>query len=282
MPLNRRGEPDRRSNRKREGNAMTGTRKLADKAAMAFAMMVAGILGAAMMASRAGAAEITVIGSTAMTEFIEAVIPMFEHDSGHKVKASFLSGSLLPVRVKEGAPADLILSTPESIDDLVKAGKIVAGSRVDFIRSSAGVAVRAGAPKPDISTPDAFKKALLAARSVGISKGPSGFYLVSLLERLGMADAIKAKAIFTEPGQRVGPVIADGRAEIGVQQITELLATPGIDYVGPLPPSLQTTIVYASARSANAKETPAANEFVKFLSSPSVAPSARKMGLDPA
>ena len=260
---------------------MTGTRKLADKAAMAFAMMVAGILGAAMMASRAGAAEITVIGSTAMTEFIEAVIPMFEHDSGHKVKASFLSGSLLPVKVKEGAPADIIITTPDSVDDLVKAGKVVAGSRVDFIRSSAGVAVKAGAPKPDISTPEAFKKALLAAKSVGISKGPSGVYMLSLLERLGIADAVKAKAVFTEPGQRVGLVIASGQAEIGVQQITELLAMPGIDFVGPLPAALQTTITYATARPTNAKETAAADTFVKFLSSKAVVPSAHKMGLDP-
>jgi molybdate transport system substrate-binding protein len=249
---------------------------------MKIAISVAGAFGAAVMASGAQAAEITVIGSTAMTEFIEAVSPIFEHDSGHKVKASFLSGSVLPVKVKEGAPADLIVTTPESIDDLVKAGKVVAGSRVDFIRSSAGVAVRAGAPKPDIGTPEAFKNALLAAKSVGISKGPSGVYMLSLLERLGIADAVKAKAVFTEPGQRVGLVIADGTAEIGVQQITELLAMPGIDYVGPLPPALQTTIIYATARSTNAKETAAANELVKFLSSKSIVPSARRMGLDPA
>jgi molybdate transport system substrate-binding protein len=249
---------------------------------MRIAVTVASLLGAALPATGAGAADITVIGSTAMTEFIEAVVPMFEHESGHKVRASFLSGSVLPVRVKEGAPADLIATTPESIDDLVKAGKVVAGSRVDFVRSGAGVAVKAGAPKPDISTPEAFKAALLTAKSVGISKGPSGFYMLSLLDRLGIADAVKAKAIFTEPGQRVGLVIASGQAEIGVQQITELLAMPGIDFVGPLPPALQTTIIYATARSANAKETAAADALVKYLSSKSVAPTARKMGLDPA
>jgi molybdate transport system substrate-binding protein len=249
------------------------------KTSMKIVMTVASMLVAC---TGAGAADITVIGSTAMTEFIEAVAPIFEHESGHKVKASFLSGSVLPVKVKEGAAADLIVTTPDSIDDLVKAGKVVAGSRVDFIRSSAGVAVRAGAPKPDIGTPEGFKKALLAAKSVGISKGPSGFYMLSLLDRLGIADAVKAKAVFTEPGQRVGLVIASGQAEIGVQQITELLAMPGIDYVGPLPPALQTTIIYATARSTHAKETAAASELVKFLSSQAVVPSARKMGLEPA
>jgi molybdate transport system substrate-binding protein len=249
---------------------------------MKFATLAATLLGAAMPTSGARAAEITVIGSTAMTEFIEAVVPIFEHDSGHKVKASFLSGSLLPVKVKEGAPADLIITTPETADDLIKAGKLVAGSRVDFIRSSAGVAVRSGAPKPDISTPEAFKRALLAAKSVGISQGPSGIYMLTLLDRLGIAAEVKAKAVFTAPGQRVGLVIASGQAEIGVQQITELLAMKGIDFVGPLPGELQTTIVYATVRPTIAKETAAADAFVKFLSSKSVAPTARKMGLDPA
>jgi molybdate transport system substrate-binding protein len=224
---------------------MTRLMKIAKVVATTVAISVAGAFGAAAMASGAEAAEITVIGS------------------------------------KVGAPADLIVTTPESIDDLIKAGKVVAGSRVDFIRSSAGVAVRAGAPKPDIGTPEAFKNVLLAGKSVGISKGPSGFHMLSLLERLGIADAAKAKAAFTEPGQRVGLAIADGKAEIGVQQITELLAMPGIDSVGPLPPALQTTIIYATARSTSAKETTAANEFVEFLSSKSVVPSARRMGLDP-
>jgi len=234
------------------------------------------------MSQTARAAEITVIGSTAMTEFIQAAIPLFERDTGTKVKASFMSGSVLPVKVREGVPADLIVTTPDTVDDLVKAGKLVPGSGAPFIKSSAGVAVRAGAPKPDIGTPEAFKAALLAAKSVGISKGPSGVYMLSLLDRLGIADAVKAKAVFTEPGQRVGLVIASGKAEIGVQQITELLAMPGIDFVGPLPPALQTTIVYATASPVNAREKDAAAAFAKFLASKSVAPIAKKMGLDPA
>jgi molybdate transport system substrate-binding protein len=243
---------------------------------------MAALFGAALMSQTARAAENTVIGSTAKTEFIQAAIPLFERDTGTKVKASFMSGSVLPVKVREGVPADLIVTTPDTVDDLVKAGKLVPGSGAPFIKSSAGVAVRAGAPKPDIGTPEAFKAALLAAKSVGISKGPSGVYMLSLLDRLGIADAVKAKAVFTEPGQRVGLVIASGKAEIGVQQITELLAMPGIDFVGPLPPALQTTIVYATASPVNAREKDAAAAFAKFLASKSVAPIAKKMGLDPA
>jgi molybdate transport system substrate-binding protein len=254
------------------GEAMTGFSKIA----------MAALLGAALMSQAARAAEITVVSSTAMTEFLEAAIPVFERETGNKVKATFLSSAVLPGKVREGVQADVIVTTPGIFDDLVKVGKLVPGSRSDFIKSSAGVAVRAGAPKPDISTPEAFKAALLAAKSVGISKGPSGIYMLSLLDRLGIADAVKAKAVFTEPGQRVGLIIASGKAEIGVQQITELLAMSGIDFIGPLPPALQTTIVYATAGSVNAKEKEAAAAFAKFLKSESVTPIAKKMGLDPA
>jgi molybdate transport system substrate-binding protein len=246
------------------------------------AIAAAGCLGASVAGTPARAAEIVLTSSTAMREAVEELAAMFERVSGNKVAMSFQSGVETSAKIEAGAVADLVVTTPEAIDELVKDGKLVPGTRVNFVQTSVGVAVRAGARRPDISTPEAFKQALLAAKSVGISKGPSGVYMLSLLERLGIADAVKAKAVFTEPGQRVGLVIADGRAEIGVQQITELKAMAGIDYVGPLPPALQTTIIYATARSSNTKETAAASELVKFLSLPAVLPSARKMGLDPA
>jgi molybdate transport system substrate-binding protein len=235
-----------------------------------------------MVPSNAHAADIAVISSTAMREVLEALVPMFERASGHKVTVSFHSGAVLPVKVREGAQADLVVTTPDTIDDLVKDGKLVAGTRVDFVRSGVGVAVRAGAPRPDIATAQAFRNALLAAKSVGISKGPSGVYLMSVLARLGIADQIKAKAVVPELGQRVGALVARGDAEIGMQQITELLPIPGIDFVGPLPQELQTIIVYATARPTNAKEREAADALVKFLASETVAPIIRKMGLEPA
>src|ERR1700722_10359362 len=247
-----------------------------------FRIAVAVLLGATLMSGAARAAEFTIVSSTAMTEFLEAAIPLFEQKTGNKVKATFLSSAILPGKVKEGVEADLVVTTPGIYDDLVKAGKLVAGSRADFIKSSAGAPVPAGARNPDISTPEAFKAALLGAKSVGISKGPSGQYMVTLLDRLGIADAIKPKAVFTEPGERVGLIIANGKAEIGIQQITELLASPGIDYIGPLPPALQTTIVYTTAASTNAKEKEAAAAFANFLKSEAVLPIAKKMGLEPA
>jgi len=244
--------------------------------------IVAGWLGAVLMTAAGQAAEITVLSSTAMREALEALVPQFERASGHTVALRFESSGVLPATVKGGARADLVVTTVALIDDLVTSGKLQAGRSVPFVRSGAGVAVRAGAPKPDISTPEAFKAALLAARTVGISKGPSGVHMMSVLERLGIAEQIKAKAVVTEFGQRVGVQIANGTAEIGIQQITELLATPGIDLVGPLPPALQADIVYAIAPMIAASQPAAADALVKFLTSEAVVPIVRKMGLEPA
>jgi molybdate transport system substrate-binding protein len=227
------------------------------------------------------AAEITVIASTAMREVMAELVPMFERASGHKVAISFLSGALLPVKVREGGQADLVVTTPQTIDDLVTAGKLVAGTRVDFVHSGAGVAVRAGAKRPDIATPDAFKTALLAAKTVGYSQGPSGVHFMTVLARLGVTDQVKAKGVVPPLGQRVGTLIAEGKAEIGVQQITELLQIPGIDFVGPLPCELQASIIYATASPATAKERDAAASLVKFISSEPALPVIKKVGLEP-
>ena len=245
------------------------------------ALAFAGCLSAVVVGSAVSAAEITVISSTAMREVMEELVPMFERASGHKVAISFLSGAVLPVKMKEGAQADVVVTTPPTIDDLVAAGKVAANTRVDFVRSGAGVAVRAGAPKPDVSTPEAFKNALLAAKSVGYSQGPSGVHFMSVMTRLGIADQVKAKGVVPPLGSRVGTLIAKGEAEIGVQQITELLQIPGIDFVGPLPKELQANIVYATATPMSAKERDAAAAFVKFLSSEPALPVIKKVGLEP-
>jgi molybdate transport system substrate-binding protein len=241
----------------------------------------AGCLSAMVAGSAARAAEIVVISSTAMREVVEELAAMFERTNGHKVTMDFRSGVDTSAKIEAGAVADLVVTTPQAIGELVKDGKIVAGSRVNFVQSGVGVAVRAGAPKPDISTPAAFKQAMLAAKSVGISKGPSGVYLMSIMARLGIADQVKAKGVTPELGQRVGNLVARGEAEIGVQQITELLPIAGIDFLGPLPNELQTKIGYATARPLTAKQPEAAAALVKFLSSESALPVMQKMGLEP-
>jgi molybdate transport system substrate-binding protein len=245
------------------------------------AVAAAGCLCAMGAGSAANAAEILVISSTAMREVVEELAAMFERTSGHKVTMDFQSGVDTSAKIKAGAVADLVVTTPAAIDELVKDGKVVAGSRVNFVQSGVGVAVRAGARKPDISTPAAFKDAMLAAKSVGISKGPSGVYLMSIMARLGIADQVKAKGVTPELGQRVGNLIARGEAEIGVQQITELLPIAGIDFLGPLPNELQTKIGYATARPITARQPEAATVLAKFLASEAALPVMKKMGLEP-
>jgi molybdate transport system substrate-binding protein len=244
---------------------------------------IAAVAGSFMLAASAvNAAEVTVIASTAMREVMDELVPIFERASGHKVAINFLSGSVLPVKLKEGAQADVVVTTPATIDDLVAAGRVVANTRVDFVRSGAGVAVRAGAPKPNVATPEALKAALLAAKTVGYSQGPSGVHFMTVLERLGITDQVKAKGVVPPLGTRVGTLVAEGKADIGVQQITELLQIPGIDFVGPLPKELQANIVYATATPTSAKEKAGAAALVKFLASEPALPVIKKVGLEPA
>lgn len=228
------------------------------------------------------AVEINLVASTAMREAVDELIPLFERGSGHKVLLQFHPAATLVDKVKDGLPADLVLTTHSNIEALIKDGELVEDSRVDFAHSRVGVAVRAGAPKPDISTADAFKAALLAAKSVGISKGPSGIYLMSVLTRLGIADEVTARMVQPELSVRVGTLVARGEAEIGIQQIGELLPIAGIDTIGPLPEELQTVIVYALARHVHATQRPATEALVKFLTAPERAPLLKKIGLDPA
>jgi molybdate transport system substrate-binding protein len=226
------------------------------------------------------AAEINLVASTAMREALDELIPLFERGSGHKVVLQFHPAATLVVKVRDGLTADLVLTTANNIEALMSDGKLVKDSRVDFAHSRVGVAVRTGAPKPDIRTAAGFKAALLAARSVGISKGPSGVYLLSVLARLGIADEVKAKMVQPELSVRVGTLVARGEAEIGIQQIGELLPIAGIDTIGPLPNELQTVIVYALARHVQATQARAAEALVKFLTAPERAPLMKKIGLE--
>ena len=181
-------------------------------------------------ASAASAADIVVVSAGAVKEVLDALIPQFERASGHKVTISFQSTAAVIAKMKDGASADLVFAPAEAVDEIIKAGKIT-GTRSDFIKSGTGVAVKAGAPKPDIGTPAAFKSTLLAAKSLAYSRGPSGQYFASVLERLGIAEQMKPKSVLIDGGP-VGVIVAKGDAEIGVQQIAELLPVPGITYRG--------------------------------------------------
>jgi molybdate transport system substrate-binding protein len=187
----------------------------------------------------------------------------------------------IPVRLQRGERADVVILAAEALDDLVRQGKVVAGSRVDLVRSVIGMAVRAGAPKPDISSLDAFVKTVLAAKSIAYSASASGTYLsTELFPRLGIAEQVKGKSRRIE-SERVAAVVARGDAEIGFQQISELKPIAGIDLVGPLPPELQQFTVFSAGIVVGSKEPEAARSLIKFLASPEAAPAITASGMEP-
>jgi molybdate transport system substrate-binding protein len=208
--------------------------------------------------------------------------PAFERTSGTKLVITWGSTNGLMKELETGASGDLAILTAETVDDLIKRGKVVAGSRIDLARSGIGIAVRKGASKPDIGTPDALKHALLAAKSVAHSKtGLSGIYFPTVLARLGIADAMKSKIVMPEPGNPVGEVVAKGDAEIGVQQISELLPVAGIDIVGPLPAELQKITIFSAGLLVGAKDPDTAKALVKFVAAESP-PLLKAKGLEAA
>jgi len=228
------------------------------------------------------AAEISVISTQATQEAYQELVAQFEKATGHKVK-TFFSGTLnVQKKLADGEPCDLIIMAGPAIDEQIKLGKAVAGSRVDLAKSGTGLAVRKGAPKPDIGSVDALKKTLLTAKSIGYSTGPSGVYMLSVFEKLGIADQVKGKLRQTPSGVFVGTLIANGDAEVGFQQIAELVHFAGIDYVGPLPGELQRMTMFSAGIHSGAKQADAARALVKFLTAPAAAPVIRKHGLEPA
>lgn len=185
-------------------------------------------------------------------------------------------------RIDASEPFDFLVAAPGQIDGLIKDGKILPPTRTDLTRSGIGVAVRAGAPKPDISSVDAFKRTLLKARSIGyLKEGQSGVYLAGMLERLGIAEAIKSKV--TRPDTDiVSELVAKGEVEVGMVVITQILTTPGVQLVGPLPPELQSYIVFTGGVSANSSAPGAAKELMRFLTGPIAIPVIRAQGMEPA
>jgi molybdate transport system substrate-binding protein len=245
------------------------------------ATMIFVTAGALLLSGACGAAEIKVLSTQATEEAYRELVPQFEKESGHKVTTVFTGTLDVQKRVAAGETYDVIIMAAPAIDDYIKAGKIVAGSRVDLAKSGVGVAVRAGAPKPDLSSAEALKKTLIAAKSIGYSTGPSGVYLTGLFARLGVAEQVAPKLKQTPTGVFVGTLVASGEAEIGFQQVSELSHFPGVDFVGPLPAEVQQTTAFASGLQAGAKEVDAARAWVRFLSAPAAAAAYRKRGLEP-
>ena len=229
--------------------------------------------------------EIKVFASGGFKAAYLALVPGFENASGRKVLTAWGSSvagapTSIPGRLAAGEPVDLVIMAGDALDKLIERGLVASGSRVELARSGIGVAVRAGAPRPDIGSTDAFIRALRRAKSVAHSSSASGIYLKGLFQRLGLYDTLGDRIRQVE-GEPVGSVVARGEAEIGFQQVSELLPVPGIDYVGPLPPEIQQFTVFAAGIAAHARAPDAARAVIAYLTAPAAAPIIRLSGMEP-
>jgi len=254
------------------------SRRSSDMKARFIAAAVCGLL----MAHVAQAAEIKVLAAGAIKEIFLELAPQFESSTGDKVTAIWAGSADIKKRIGAGEAFDLVIVGAPDIDVLIKDGKMVPGSRVDIAKSGIGVAVKAGAPKPDIGSSEAVKKALLAATTVAYSSGASGVYVLRLFERLGIAAEMKAKSKQTTPGVRVAQYLASGEADLGFQQVSELVHETGIDYIGPLPAEIQNVTHYSSGIPVESNAPEPAKALQAALSAPAAAPVIRKNGMEPS
>jgi molybdate transport system substrate-binding protein len=244
------------------------------------AACILGMLGA-LPQGAARAAELTILTNQGATPGVRELAAAFERATGHKVTVIQEAGAALDRRLASNGPADLIASNPGPFDDLVKRGKVVAGSATPFVLAGLGLSVRAGVPKPDISTVEAYKAALLAAKSIGYSRGCSGTHIAEGIEKLGLTEQLKPKTKFTADGPVV-EFLAKGDFDVGIQQTNIMVGAPATEYVGPLPGFLNVPCPSSVALVASSKEPEAARAMIRFMTSPEAAPLLRKTHVEPA
>ena len=244
------------------------------------------VLGSmSLMLQPATAAEIKVLTTGAFKQVVVALVPEFEKATGHKVVVDNGTVGQLQKRVDDGEAFDVLVLSPKGIEDYIKSGKIVAGSNANLAKVGVGVMVKEGAPKPDISTVEAFKQALLKAKSVGYidpaSGGSSGIYVAGLLDKLGIADQVKPKTKLKKGGY-VADLIVSGEAELGIHQISEIVPVKEVTLIGPLPAEIQNYTTYAVGLGSGAKQAEAAKAFIKVLTGPSAAAVLKTAGMEGA
>jgi molybdate transport system substrate-binding protein len=222
------------------------------------------------------------ISSMATRQLLADLVHAYRQQAGADVDFESVGGVDAAKRVQAGEAFDVVALASDAIDRLIAAGCVVAGTRTDLVRSGVAVAIRAGAPRPDISSEAALRAAVLSARSVGYSTGPSGVALAALFERWGIADEIRARIVLASPGVPVGRLVAEGEVELGFQQYSEMMHLPGIDILGAMPPGCEIVTTFSAGICATSSQADAVRALLAFLSSPAAADAKRRNGMEAA
>ena len=237
---------------------------------------------ALLAAASVSAAEIKVLASNGVREALHELAPAFERESGHKVVFGFAGAAALKRRMEGGEAFDLAIIDRAGIEDLAKQGKVDGASRAAIARSGVGIGIKKGAPRPDIGTPEALKRTLLAAKSITWAKeGQSGMYFASVLERIGIAGEIRPKAQLVGSSAEGGKLVAAGKAELAVGLLNELMVAPGVEVLGPLPPELQNYTAFHAGVGVGSKDSAAAKALIKFLTTPAAGAVFKAKGQEP-
>jgi molybdate transport system substrate-binding protein len=228
------------------------------------------------------ARPLKLVSSMATRELLAALAAQYQHQVGRHVQAEAGGGVEVARRIAAGESADVVVLSSGAIDKLCSAGAVLAGSRVDLVRSGVAIAVPAGAERPAVATPEGVKAAVLAAPSLSYSTGPSGVYLEKLFARWGILEQIRPRIVVPPPGVPVGSLVADGRAALGFQQLSELMNLPDIQVLGPLPAAIQTVTVFSGGICAASADTAAARALLDWLAAPATAPMKQRYGMEAA
>jgi molybdate transport system substrate-binding protein len=228
----------------------------------------------------APAADITVLAGMGVVSGVSDLAPAYEKLTGHSIIVRFEPAAAMNDKINASEPADIAALQPAEVDNFIEQGRMVAGTRTDFAQAGVGVAVKAGAPRPDIGTVAAFKHAMINARSIGYSQAGSGLIAAAAMEKLGIADQLRAKTTFIN-GRPVAMAVAKGEVEVGLQQINVILPIAGADYVGPLPMELQDTVKFSAAILTVSKHKDLARAFLNYIASADAGPLLRRSGMEP-
>ncbi|HVR52174.1 MAG TPA: substrate-binding domain-containing protein [Pseudorhodoferax sp.] len=228
------------------------------------------------------ASTLKIISSMATKQVLAELIALYRQDHAVDIALESVGGVDAAKRVQAGEALDLVMLAQDAIDKLIAGGAVASGSRVDIVRSGVAVAVRAGAPKPDIGSEESLKAAVLAAPTISYSTGPSGVQLVKLFERWGIAEQLQSRTVQAPPGVPVGSLVAKGEAALGFQQLAELIHLPGIDLLGPLPPAVQITTVFSGGIARTAAQPEAARALLAFFASPAAGEAKQRQGMESA